>query len=108
MVEYYANFDEIFYSLADGTRRDMLRRLMDVRELTVGELAKNYHLTFAAISKHLKVLEKARLINKRKAGRTQVVSLNPVTLKSVEEYIRQYEALWAERFDTLDDVLKGL
>ena len=108
MVEYSLDYDAIFYSLADATRRDMLRRLIDARELTVGELAKKYRLTFAAISKHLKVLEKARLINKRKDGRMQLVSLNPFALKSVEEYIRQYEALWTERFDTLDEVLKDL
>jgi DNA-binding transcriptional ArsR family regulator len=108
MVEYYPNYDELFYSLADATRRDMLRRLIDTRELTVGELAEKYRLTFAAISKHLKVLEKARLINKRKDGRAQIVSLNPVALKSVEDYIRQYEVLWTERFNTLDEVLKDL
>jgi DNA-binding transcriptional ArsR family regulator len=62
MVESILNYDDVFNSLADASRRDMLRRLISAKELTVGELAEKYKLTFAAISKHLMVLEDANLV----------------------------------------------
>jgi DNA-binding transcriptional ArsR family regulator len=105
MVEYAINYDDIFYSLADATRRDMLRRLIAAKELTVGELAEKYKLTFAAISKHIKVLEKAKLVIKRRAGTSQMVALNPTALKSIDDYMNQFEQLWTDRFDALEDLL---
>jgi DNA-binding transcriptional ArsR family regulator len=67
MVEYTLSLDSIFSSLADPTRRDILRRLI-TQELSISELAKPYDITFAAVSKHLKVLERAQLIIKRGHG----------------------------------------
>lgn len=100
MVEYAYNLDSIFSSLADATRRDMLTRVA-LREYSVGELVAHYHLSFAAISKHLKVLEEACLVCKRKEGRKQMVSLAPGALKVASEYLEQYRLDVAEPLRTV-------
>jgi DNA-binding transcriptional ArsR family regulator len=105
MVEYVSNLDSIFASLADPTRRDILSRV-SANELSVGEIARPYDLTFAAISKHLKVLERARLIIKRRRGKEQMVQLAPQALKGVDEYLEFYRRFWESRFDALDVYLK--
>jgi DNA-binding transcriptional ArsR family regulator len=104
MVEYTLSLDSIFGSLADPTRRDILRRVAE-NELSVGEIAKPYDLSLAAISKHLKVLERAKLIIKRRRGKEQVVSLYPAAFKSAEEYLQWYQRLWNTRLDSLEDYL---
>ncbi len=106
MVEYTMDLDSVFGSLADPTRRDILQRLMSA-ELTIGEIASHYDLTFAAISKHLKVLEKAKLIIKQRRGKEQVVQISPRTLAYADEYIEQYRNLWEARFDALEALLKS-
>lgn len=105
MVEYVINLDAVFGSLADPTRRDILSQVSQ-RELSVGDIAKKYNLTFAAVSKHLKVLEQARLILKRKQGREQMVRISPQTLADADEFLRQYQAIWERRFDALEELLK--
>ena len=75
--------------MADPIRRDMLERVA-LGEYSVGELASWYDVSFAAISKHLMVLEDAGLIRKRKAGRKRLISLNTQTLRAVTGYIAQY------------------
>jgi DNA-binding transcriptional ArsR family regulator len=105
MVEYVLQLDSIFHSLADPIRRDILRRLTDI-ELSVGELAQKYDVSLAAISKHLKVLERAKLVRKRKEGRIYMVALVPETLQEADEYLRQYERMWESRYKKLDTILK--
>jgi len=105
MVEYTLNLDSVFGSLADPTRRDILRQVA-VGPLTISEIAKSYNLTFAAISKHLKVLENAHLIIKEKRGKERVVQLSPQTFKGAAEYLEYYESLWNQRFDSLEQYLK--
>lgn len=105
MVEYTLQLDSIFSSLADPTRRDILTRVAR-SELSVSELVIHYKMSFAAISKHLKVLEKARLINKRKEGKKQMVTLAPGALKSADEYLEQYRKMWESRADKLNELLK--
>lgn len=105
MVEYSKDLDVIFQSLADPTRRDILRRLRP-REHTVGELAQHYDLTFAAVSKHLQVLERARLVRKRRSGREQKVELSPAGLGRADTYLAQYRILWEEKIDRLEEFLK--
>jgi DNA-binding transcriptional ArsR family regulator len=107
MVEYTLSLDSIFSSLADPTRRDILRRLIH-DELTISEIAKPYALTFAAISKHLKVLEKAQLIIKRRRGKEQMVSVAPQALNDAADYLENYRLLWDERFQSLDKLLKQM
>jgi DNA-binding transcriptional ArsR family regulator len=105
MVEYTMNLDDVFGSLSDPIRRDILQRV-SIRELSVSQIASVYDVSLAAISKHLKVLEKAKLIYKRKEGKQQIVSLSPTAFKDASEYLKHYEKLWIERFDALDAYLK--
>jgi DNA-binding transcriptional ArsR family regulator len=104
MVEYTLNLDNIFSSLADPTRRDILRRVSD-QQLSISEIAKPYDLTFAAVSKHLKVLEKARLVIKHRHGKEQIVSLAPSALKDASEYLEWYRSMWENRLDSLENYL---
>lgn len=105
MVEYASELDSIFYCLADPTRRDILRRLSKT-SLTISEVASSYKLTFAAISKHLGILEKAKLVSKTRQGKQQIVQISPATLENAEEYLRQYEKLWQGRLDSLENYLR--
>lgn len=105
MVEYTLDLDSVFGSLADPTRRDILQRLTST-ELTIGEIARHYDLTFAAISKHLKVLERAKLIIKHRRGKEQVVRISAQALAQADEYIEQYRKLWEYRFDALEVLLE--
>lgn len=105
MVEYTLQLDEIFGSLADPTRRDIIAQVARA-EFSVGELVQKYDVSFAAISKHLKVLEKARLITKRKEGKKHMVTLAPGALRSADEYLEQYRQMWQSRYQKLDSLLK--
>jgi DNA-binding transcriptional ArsR family regulator len=100
MVEYTFSLDNIFGALADPTRRDILRRVSSA-EMSVGEIARYYDLTFAAVSKHLKVLEKAKMIIKRRKGKEQIVSLAPQALADASEYLDWYKRFWETRLDAL-------
>ncbi len=106
MVEYTSELDNIFGSLADPTRRDILERVAR-DEHSVGELVQHYQVSFAAISKHLKVLERAKLIVKRKEGKKQMISVAPYALHSADEYLEQYRQMWQSRFDKLDSLIQG-
>jgi DNA-binding transcriptional ArsR family regulator len=106
MVEHTLDLNLIFHSLADPTRRDILAHVSR-QSLSVGEIAKYYDLTFAAVSKHLKVLERARLVVKQKRGKEQIVTAAPDTVKEASAYLKRYEAMWNERFDALDAYLKS-
>lgn len=92
--------DGIFRALADPTRRDMLRRL-SFGEHSVGELAEPFDISLAAVSKHIKVLEGAGLVNRTVAGRTHVFRLVPARLAEATEWLRYYERFWNERLDAL-------
>ena len=104
MVERTLELDTIFASLADPTRRDILARVAR-GELSIGDIAAKYDVSFAAISKHLTVLEKARLIIKRREGKKQMVTLAPDALMSADEYLEQYRQMWEQRFNKLDEIL---
>jgi DNA-binding transcriptional ArsR family regulator len=104
MVEYTAQLDSIFASLADPTRRDILARVARA-ELSISELVADYNMSFAAVSKHLKIMEHARLIVKRKEGKKQMVSLAPDALMSADQYLEQYRQMWQSRYDKLDKLI---
>jgi DNA-binding transcriptional ArsR family regulator len=106
MIERSARLDSIFGSLADPTRRDILRRVAG-RELSVGEIAASYDMSFAAVSKHLIVLEQARLVTKRREGKLQVVSLSPAALTDAAKQIERYRDIWESRLDRLETYLEG-
>jgi DNA-binding transcriptional ArsR family regulator len=103
-MEHTLNLDSIFGSLADPTRRNILQRLMN-GELTVGEIAKPYDLTLAAVSKHIKILEQAKLVVKRRRGKQQYVALSPPAFADAVEYLDWYRRLWEQRFDSLEEYL---
>jgi DNA-binding transcriptional ArsR family regulator len=105
MVEYSFTLDSVFGALSDSTRRDILSRVSR-KAMTVGQVAEPYELTFAAISKHLKVLEKAKLISKRRSGKEQIVQAAPNGLVDIDEYLKQYQQLWETRLDSLETYLK--
>ena len=105
MVEYSLNLDSVFGSLADPTRRDILQRVSQA-QMTVSEIASVYDTSLAAISKHLKILERAHLIVKRKHGKERIVQLSPGAFKSAAEYLDWYQSRWEQRFDALEDFLK--
>jgi DNA-binding transcriptional ArsR family regulator len=105
MVKYQSQLDSVFHSLADPTRRDILKRVA-TRELSVGEIASPYHMSFAAISKHLKVLEEAELISKRREGKQHFVQASPLAFEKAMHYLEQYRHMWEERFSRLDALLE--
>jgi len=104
MVEYSLQLDNIFGALSDPTRRDILQRTTS-RELTVNEVAGPYDLTLAAISKHLKILEQAKLIVRRRQGRKSYVRLDHATLRQAEDYLEQYGVSLSQRLDRLDQYI---
>jgi len=107
MVEYTLSLDSIFGALADPTRRDILSRISQ-GEMTVGQIARHYNLTFAAVSKHLKVLEKAKLVIKRRRGKEQLVQIAPASLAPATEFLDNYRQMWENRFDALEIYLKEM
>lgn len=106
MVEHDSHtLDTIFHALGDATRRAMLGELAD-GERTVGELAEPFAMSLAAVSKHIKVLEAARLVRRDIRGRTHVCSLDPVPLMRADQWIGIYRRFWTGRLDTLEKILR--
>ena len=96
-----------FAALADPTRRAILARLA-LGETSVTELAKPFDITGPAISKHLKVLERAGLITRGRAAQWRPCRIEPQALKGVDDWLERYRRLWEERLDRLDDYLREL
>ena len=96
--------DRIFSALADGTRRDIVRRAIDGAE-GVAELADHYPMSFAAVQKHVAVLERAGLITKQRIGRRKVVRTNVEGLRVAQRLLERYEQLWRERIDRMTDLI---
>jgi DNA-binding transcriptional ArsR family regulator len=96
--------DRIFRALADATRRDILRRTIE-GEQSVSALAADYEMSFAAVQKHVAVLEAAHLIVKRADGRERLVRADPETIAKARRLLAEYEQLWRSRIDRLDDLL---
>lgn len=96
--------DRIFQALAASTRRDILRRTIG-EEQSVSELAREYDMSFAAVQKHVAVLESAELIIKRAAGRERLVRANPEMIARARALLARYEELWRARVDRLDALL---
>jgi DNA-binding transcriptional ArsR family regulator len=97
--------DTTFHALADPTRRGMLASLA-VGEKSIGELAEPFAMTFAGASKHVKVLEDAGLICRRKAGRTHLIRIDPRPLEEAERWMRQWERFWNASLDRLQALVE--
>jgi DNA-binding transcriptional ArsR family regulator len=96
--------DDVFSALADGTRRDMLRRLT-AGERTIGDLAQPYDMSFEAASKHVRVLERAGLVHRSVRGRNHYCQLDASRLAEADRWLSFYQRFWMERFAALDRVL---
>lgn len=98
------DLDRLFHALADATRRDIVARVM-LESQSVSSLAARYDMSFAAVQKHVAVLEKATLVSKQRRGREQIVSGNPQTVPRAREALERYEQNWRERTDRMRDLL---
>jgi DNA-binding transcriptional ArsR family regulator len=96
--------DRIFTALADATRRDIVRRGIAGEE-GVLELARHYPMSFAAVQKHVAVLERAGLVTKQRQGRRKVVRTRVEGLRVAQRLLDRYEELWRDRFDRMTDLL---
>lgn len=96
--------DRIFRALADATRRDIVRRTLG-GEASVSELAGAYDMSFAAVQKHVAVLEGAGLVTKRPDGRERMVRGNPHAIQRAQALLGRYEQIWRSRIDRLDELL---
>ncbi|HUS61505.1 MAG TPA: ArsR family transcriptional regulator [Acidimicrobiales bacterium] len=96
--------DRIFGALGDATRRDIVRRAIDGKE-GVAELAAHYPMSFAAVQKHVAILERAGLVTKQRIGRRKVVRTNIEGLRLARGLLDQYEALWRGRIDRMTDLI---
>ena len=96
--------DRIFGALGDATRRDIVRRAIDGKE-GVAELAARYPMSFAAVQKHVAVLERAGLVSKHRIGRRKVVRTNFEGLRVARRLLDGYEELWRERVERMNQLI---
>lgn len=96
--------DRIFHALADATRRDIVRRTLN-GEANVSQLAGAYEMSFAAVQKHVAVLESAGLVSKHPQGRERLVRGNPETIRSAQTLLDSYEEIWKGRIARLEELL---
>jgi DNA-binding transcriptional ArsR family regulator len=106
VVEEFAGADSdlVFHALADATRRDIITRVIR-DEQSVSALARHYPMSFAAVQKHVAVLERASLVTKTKRGREQIVRGEIATLRHASRLLDTYEAAWRHRAARIDQIL---
>ena len=97
--------DSTFQALADSTRRGMLATLA-LGEKSIGDLAEPFEMSFAGASKHVKVLEEAGLVARRKVGRTHLISIDAKPLEEAERWLRQWERFWNASLDRLQALVE--
>jgi DNA-binding transcriptional ArsR family regulator len=108
MVKYPARMlDRTFGALADPTRRSILQHLAQ-GERCVTDLAKPHRMSLPAVSKHLRVLERAGLVRRRRCGRMHQLKLEAKPMKEVQQWIEDYRRFWEGSLDRLDDYLKEM
>lgn len=105
MVNYSSALDATFRALADGTRRGILAKLSE-GEASVSELAAPYEMSLPAVSKHLRVLETAGLVKRRKDGRVQRCQLIAQPMRNAVDWIEHYRQFWDTQFDSLAQFLE--
>ncbi|GAC50590.1 ArsR/SmtB family transcription factor [Gordonia aichiensis] len=96
--------DALFHALADRTRRDIVRRVL-TREQSVSTLAADYDMSFAAVQKHVAVLERCGLLTKRRRGREQLASGDVEAVRAVSDMLDELEQVWRGRVDRIDALL---
>ncbi len=98
------DIDRVFAALADATRRDIVRRAIAGGE-GVAELAQHYPMSFAAVQKHIAVLERAGVITKQRSGRRKVVRTDVEALRAAQRLLDRYEDLWKARIDRMTHLI---
>ena len=98
------DIDRLFKALADRTRRDILRRTL-TDEASISELARDYDMSFAAVQKHVAVLEAADLVARSPRGRERIITGNPEAIRRAQQLLGHFEQLWRGRIDRLDALL---
>ncbi len=99
-----AEIDRVFHALADATRRDIIVRVMR-QEQSVSALAQHYPMSFAAVQKHVAVLERAALVTKERRGREQVVHADVAALRRAARLLEAYEQIWRHRAAGIERIL---
>ena len=102
-----SSLDHTLVALADPTRRAILQRLSR-GEARVTELARPFAISLNSVSKHIRMLERARLVRRRRAGREHLLSFNPQPLDEAAAWIEAQRAFWTERLDALERELRSL
>ncbi len=104
MVEYHAGLDQVFGALSHPARRAMVARLTR-GDATVSELAEPFDMSFAAVSKHVGVLERASLVRRQVVGREHHLRLNPTALREAATWVDRHRQFWEDRLDSLERLL---
>lgn len=99
-----AEIDRLFQAFADSTRRDIIAKV-SVDEQSVSQLASHYSMSFAAVQKHVAVLERAAVVIKHKRGREQIVQVRLDAITRARLLLDRYEQIWRQRVDQIDDLL---
>ena len=105
-MDHNFDADQVFAALADATRRDIVLRALDGTEGVV-ELARHYPMSFAAVQKHVAVLERAGLVTKERDGRRKVVRTDIERLRLARGLLDRYEALWRGRVERMTDLIRN-
>jgi DNA-binding transcriptional ArsR family regulator len=105
-MQIVLDHDRIFGALGNATRRDIVRRAIDGTE-GVAELAEHYAMSFAAVQKHIAILERAGLVSKHRIGRQKVVRTNVEGLRVARRLLDRYEDLWRERVERMSQLING-
>jgi DNA-binding transcriptional ArsR family regulator len=103
-MQRVVDHDAVFGALGDATRRDIVRRAIEGKE-GVAELASHYPMSFAAVQKHVAVLERAGLVSKYRVGRRKVVRTNVEELRVARRLLDRYEELWRERVERMNQLI---
>jgi DNA-binding transcriptional ArsR family regulator len=101
-----ATLDAVFGALGDPTRRRILMRLRNGAEISVSALAAPFPMSIPGVAKHLRSLQRARLVVQRKQGRERLYRLRPEPLKVANRWLAEYESFWTERFDSLNEYIR--
>ena len=96
--------DRLFHALADATRRDIVKRAMH-GEHSISDLARGYEMSFAAVQKHVAVLEEAGLVSKEQRGREKLVRINIDTIRTAQRLLDEFDVLWRDRIERIEGIL---
>jgi DNA-binding transcriptional ArsR family regulator len=97
---------DVFSAIAQPTRRSILEMLAEGGQLSASDISRRFRVSAPAISQHLKILREARLVRMHKHRQQRIYEVNPEAVRQVDAWVKNIEALWSERFERLDELLK--